>query len=238
MSRRIADSTANETGRRETGAASSGPATFGVAPTVEAGRTLPRPGSRPSRRIVLPPRTFPKNGMGPGASFEGRKGALPAGDLPGVGPPRQAPERCGLPAEFPFPDASFDAVVAWDIFNYYDPETARAVTLETRRILKPGGLLLAYFYAARARGPESPGRYRILDERQIACDHLSDRLMLRHVFQNRDIEKMFAGLRIIELYFLKNSMREILMEKRLAGAASSVKPRAVSAPPRPRFTIE
>ena len=48
---------------------------------------------------------------------------------------------------------------------------------------------------------------------------------------------MFTGLSIVELYFLKNATREILMEKktaRSAGARTLVRP----ATPRVRFTIE
>src|SRR5882724_8234130 len=187
-------------------------------------------GGRPARRIVLPPRTFrtPK-----AAGYHGRNGLEDGGAL-------RRRERagllpCGLSTALPYPDGSFDAAVAWDIFNYYDPESARQVAGETRRILKPGGLLLAYFHARRVETAESPGRYRILDDRRVACEPLSSRLLLRHVYQNRDIEKMFAGLRIIELYFLKTSTREMLLEKR-SGAAAPPKPGPSL--PKPRFTIE
>ncbi len=203
------------------------------------GSPLRRTGARPSRRIVLPPRTFGSGGARPGAT----PGAIPAGGLADPMPARPGRARlegarCDLPSTFPYPDESFDAVVAWDIYNYYDPESARLVAAETRRILKPGGLLLSYFHARRLDRPESPGRYRIQTEQQVVCDPLSGRLLRRHVFQNRDIEKMFTGLRIVELYFLKNSMREILMEKKSVSAPAPERPKAPPAPPRPRFTIE
>jgi SAM-dependent methyltransferase len=197
-------------------AASAGPGASRPAPAGSA----PRAGGRPTRRIVLPPRTFPKAEVG------GRA-------LPG----RPAAWRCNLPSAFDYPDESFDAIVAWDVFNYYDPETVHAVASETRRVLKPGGLVLAYFHARRLDGPDSPPRYQILDEKRVGSILGSGRRLMRQVYQNRDIEKMFAGLRIAELYFLKNSVREILLEKKAALAPSArrlVRP----AEPKPRFTLE
>ncbi len=108
---------------------------------------------------------------------------------------------------------------------------------EARRILKPGGLLLGYFHARRPEGPETPRRYRVLDEGRVACDLQPGASLQRHVYQNRDIEKMFLGLSIVELYFLKNATRELLMEKKTARAPAGralVRPAA----PKPRFTIE
>ena len=132
---------------------------------------------------------------------------------------------------------TFDALVAWDIFNYYDPGAMTLLAAEARRILKPGGLLLGYFHARRPEGPETPRRYRILDEGRVACDRQPGPPLRRHVYQNRDIEKMFMGLSIVELYFLKNATRELLMEKK-TGRPPVTRALVRQATPRPKFTIE
>ena len=209
-------------GRTEPGRTEAGPAA-GAVPASS------RPGARPTRRIVLPPRTFPKAG-GPPA------GGTPRSPLAARGANALPARR--LATSFAYPDETFDAVIAWDVFNYYDPVGAHQVAAETRRILKPGGLVLSYFHARRFDGPHAPARYRILDDRQVACDPSDGPAMACHLYQNRDIEKLFAGLSIIELYFLKNSMREILMEKRL-GRPVNPKPLVRPAGPKtPRFTID
>lgn len=188
-----------------------------------------RPGARPSRRIVLPRRTF-SSGLAPQAS---------AREAPGRGAAATAPDtkNASLPTKFDYPDETFDAIVAWDIFNFYEPAAMRLLAAEARRILRPGGLLLGYFHARRPNGPDTPRRYRILDEGRVVCDGQPGPPLSRHVYQNREIEKMFAGLSIVELYFLKNATRELLMEKKPArapGARTLVRP----ATPRARFTIE
>ncbi|PYS95556.1 MAG: hypothetical protein DMF50_08290 [Acidobacteria bacterium] len=206
------------------------------APAAPPG-TSARPGQRPSRRIVLPPRVFPKRAGGrqDPPSARGMTAATLAGAVPPGG--ARSAWRCGLPTTFAYPGETFDAVVAWDIFNYYDPESVHAVAAETRRVLKPGGLVLCYFHARRPHDPDVPPRYRILDEKRVACDAGQGPLLQRQVYQNRDIEKMFVGLRIVELYFLKNSVRELLMEKKPA-MAPGARPLVRPAEPKPRFTIE
>jgi hypothetical protein len=54
------------------------------------------------------------------------------------------------------------------------------------------------------------------------------------VLQNRDIEKLFPALRIRELYFLKNGLREMLLEKTAATGQES----PPAARPRARFQID
>ena len=188
------------------------------------------PGARPSRRIVLPPRTFASQVSRAGRSSQDERPRLRSAEPNGA-------KNALLPTRFAFADETFDAVVAWDIFNYYDPGAMTLLAAEARRILKPGGLLLGYFHARRPEGPETPRRYRILDEGRVACDGQPGPLLRRHVYQNRDIEKMFMGLSIVELYFLKNATRELLMEKKSARtpvSRSLVRP----AVPKPRFTLE
>jgi SAM-dependent methyltransferase len=200
----------------------------GVA--TDANAAVHRPGARPSRRIVLPPRTF--------ASQAPRAGRSSEEDRPRSRQPApMATKNALLPTRFAYPDETFDALVAWDIFNYFDPGAMTLLAAEARRILKPGGLLLGYFHARRPEGPETPRRYRILDEGRVACDGQPGPPLRRHVYQNRDIEKMFMGLSIVELYFLKNATRELLMEKKTARppvARSLVR----QAAPKPKFTIE
>ena len=185
-------------------------------------------GSRPSRRIVLPPRTFPRHAGSTGLDVpmagEQRRGAA---DLPAR----------RLPTHLSFDDATFDAIIAWDVFNYYDPTAVRAAAAEARRVLKPGGLVLCYFHARRLEGPDAPRRYQVLDDSRIAIRPLSESAYRRQVYQNRDIEKMFTGLRIVEMYFLKNSVREVLMEKKPEPTAAPT-PKAPAPAPGPRFTIE
>jgi SAM-dependent methyltransferase len=198
-----------------------GPVSVQRGPGSPATGTLP-PGVRPSRRIVLPPRHQAR--------------PLPTGDAGVAARPASGPAPSPLPSRFDHDDATFDAVLGWDLFNYYDPATARRVAAEISRILKPGGLVFAWFHSKSVAGPDGPRRFRVIDETRFQVDPFDGRALPRHLFQNRDIEKMFTDVRIAELYFLKNGVREMMLEKSAPGA-----PRPAGIPParpRPRFRLE
>ena len=190
-------------------------------PGATAGRPLP-PGVRPSRRIVLPPRHQARPAAGADPNSPTRRVTTPA----------PSP----LPSRFEHADASFDAILGWDLFNYYDPATERRVAAEVSRILKPGGLVFAWFHSRSAGAPDGPRRFRVLDETRFQVDPFDGRALPRHLYQNRDIEKMFTDLRIAELYFLKNGVREMMLEKRPPGSPAPAG--TPPARPRPRFRLE
>jgi SAM-dependent methyltransferase len=207
----------------------AGPVSAAATPRQAGPITPAAPGRRPRRHIVLPPRTFDRT--------PGPIGHSPDRQRVSTGGRETERWKSPLPTRFTYPDESFDAILAWDVFDFYDPDSARQVAAEVRRILKPGGLLLSFFHAARAEHPARPRRYKILDGSHFACEATTVPPMPRAVYQNRDIEKMFTGLRIVEQYFLKNSLRELLMEKKTALATPS-RPSSGRARPKPRFRIE
>jgi SAM-dependent methyltransferase len=197
------------------------------------------PSARPTRHIVLPPRVFgtggPRGGAN-GTNGAGHGAANGANGGPRYGLPRRpASITLPLPTTFAYPDESFDAIVGWDLFNYYGPEAARRLGPDIVRLLRPGGIVFATFHARREEAPDGPARHRIVDETHLHVEPHAGPAAARHLYQNRDIEKTFAGLKIVELYFLRHGVREMLLEKRPSGA-----PPAIGGParPRPRFRIE
>jgi hypothetical protein len=185
---------------------------------------------RPTRHIVLPPRTFGANGARNGAGAHGAAGTPLR--VPGQ---RPVPITLPLPTSFSYGDATFDAIVGWDLFNYYDPARASRLGPDVVRLLRPGGMVFATFHARREEAPDGPARHRIVDESHIQVDPYTGPPASRHLYQNRDIEKTFTGLKIVELYFLRHGVREMLLEKR-----ATITPPAIGGPakPRPRFRIE
>lgn len=204
-----------------------------VATAATAGAVSAAPGStpavRPTRHIVLPPRTFGTNRNASGANGANGSPQRVVGQRP-------VPITLPLPTSFSYGDATFDAIVGWDLFNYYDPARASRLGPDVVRLLRPGGMVFATFHARREEAPDGPARHRIVDESHIQVDPYTGPPASRHLYQNRDIEKTFSGLKIVELYFLRHGVREMLLEKRASGGP----PPAIGGPakPRPRFRIE
>jgi SAM-dependent methyltransferase len=192
-----------------------------LGPAGTIGRSGAAAGSRPSRHIVLPPRQFGRSTAAPGAANAARA---------------TAPEPTPLSAAFSYADGSFDAILAWDLINYYDPQSARRLAGEIGRILKPGGLVYGWIHSKPLHHPDGPRRFRIVDETKIQEEPFAGRAIPRHIYQNRDLQKMFTDQRIVEMYFLKNGVREMLMEKRAPGSAPP--PGTPIARPSPRFRVE
>jgi SAM-dependent methyltransferase len=111
-------------------------------------------------------------------------------------------------------DASIDAVLSWNIFDYLAPLAASALAQEIVRILRPGGVLLAFFGASASDDPRYI-KYFIEDEAHLRHRFYPSACGRRWVLQNRDINIMFAGLEVRDSVLLKSGVREILFRKRI-----------------------
>ena len=107
----------------------------------------------------------------------------------------------------------FHAVLCWDLFDYIVINQAQDVIADTARILKPKGLLLAFFNFDRSSSAP-PTRYRIIKEDQLEYQPISSDLMPRQIYENREIKELFSKFDTLNSCFLKNQMRELLVQRR------------------------
>ncbi len=110
--------------------------------------------------------------------------------------------------------AFFHAVLCWDLFDYLVVKQAQELIADIARILKPKGLFLAFFNFNRS-SPLPPVRYRILRGDQLEYEPLSLNPIPRRIYENREIQELFSRFDTISSCFLKNQMREVLVQKRL-----------------------
>jgi cyclopropane fatty-acyl-phospholipid synthase-like methyltransferase len=122
----------------------------------------------------------------------------------------------GLPRFFQkrFPQAAgtFDGILSWDLFDYLDKAAAQALACELMRLLRPDGALLGFFGTGQTRDTRYT-KFVIVDDvnlrhRSYPAAHGRQTALL-----NRDIIKLFAGLRVSESFLLQNNLREILFRK-------------------------
>jgi predicted SAM-dependent methyltransferase len=123
-----------------------------------------------------------------------------------------------LGQRFTFEPESLDAVLCWDVLDYLDKPTATVLTTQIVRWLKPGGVVLCFFSTVANPAPVYT-RYVITD-----TEHLRHRTApaahgRRTVYQNRDIERLFAGLGVTESFLLLSKTREVLLRKKMPPAA-------------------
>ncbi len=128
-----------------------------------------------------------------------------------------------------YPAAHFDIVLCWNLPDYLDESLVKPVVGRLWSVLKPGGMLLAFFHT-RDAGPDSPcHRFHIvgpdtLEMQKIVLRRearrgptgavhtaISDGFQLQRVFNNRHIENLFRDFASIKFFLARDNIREVLV---------------------------
>ena len=112
-------------------------------------------------------------------------------------------------------DASVDAVLCWDIFDYLVPVAASVLAGEVIRVLRPGGALLGFFSGG---GPDDRcyTKYVIEDDWRLRLRCYPAACHRERVLHNREITNLFGGLEVFGSVLLKSGVREVLFCKPVA----------------------
>jgi SAM-dependent methyltransferase len=116
---------------------------------------------------------------------------------------------------FPQADDSFDGILCWDVFDYLEKPAAQALAAQMARILKPDGVLLAFFNATEPKPdwPVAYTRHLVIDPVTLKHRPYPASRGKRRPLLNRDIVRMFEPLRVWEQFLLKTNQREVLFRK-------------------------
>ncbi len=125
-----------------------------------------------------------------------------------------------------YPAAHFDAVLCWNLPDYLDESLVKPVVGRLWSVLKPGGMLLAFFHT-RDAGPDSPcHRFHIVGADTLEMQKIelrrearrgsnsstaSDGFQLQRVFNNRHIENLFRDFASIKFFLARDNVREVLV---------------------------
>jgi SAM-dependent methyltransferase len=118
--------------------------------------------------------------------------------------------------------AQFDVVLCWNLPDYMEESLVKPTIDRLWSVLKPGGLLLAFFHTREA-GPDSTCyRFHVtgtdmLDMQEVkfaapgrpASEKQSPQL--QRVFNNRHIENLFRDFSSIKFFLARDSIREVLV---------------------------
>jgi Methyltransferase domain len=110
--------------------------------------------------------------------------------------------------------ASVDGILCWDVLDYLDKVDAQKLAAELTRVLRPEGALLGFFGTAAQRGEMHYTKFVVADDDVNLRYRTYPALRPRQSgLPNRDIIRMFEGLRVADSFLLKNKQREILFRK-------------------------
>lgn len=117
-----------------------------------------------------------------------------------------------LKKRFPQESGSVDGILCWDLIDYLDRAAAQELAGELTRVLRPEGALLAFFGTAQTREARYT-KFIIADEVNLKHRSYEAARGRQSILLNRDIIRLFAGLRVSDSFLLKNNLREILFRK-------------------------
>jgi hypothetical protein len=115
-------------------------------------------------------------------------------------------------SRFRHQEGSLDGVLCWNCFDALEKGAARALGKQIARLVRPGGVVMAL---VRTAGTAlSDRKYEIVDERHLRVRRLTaGNGSRRQPLPNREIGRLFDGLRLSESFLLKSNIREILLRR-------------------------
>jgi SAM-dependent methyltransferase len=117
-----------------------------------------------------------------------------------------------LERRFSHPADSVDGILCWDVLDFVDRASAQVLARQLVRILRPDGALLAFFATAHPGGSQYT-KYIVIDEGNLRHRPYPASRGRQAPRLNRDIIRMFEGLRVSDSFLLQNNLREILFRK-------------------------
>jgi hypothetical protein len=113
---------------------------------------------------------------------------------------------------FAQPAESVDGILAWDVMDFLDRPAATALAQSLTRLLRPEGVLLGLFSTAEGRS-QVYTKYVVVDQANLRYRTYPAARQRQRSLVNRDIIRLFEGLRVTESFLMKNNVREILFRK-------------------------
>jgi SAM-dependent methyltransferase len=121
-----------------------------------------------------------------------------------------------------YPNAHFDVVLCWNLPDYMEESLVKPTIDRLWSVMKPGGVLLAFFHT-RDAGPDSTCyRYHVTESDVLEMQEVKfappgrppsekQSPRLQRVFNNRHIENLFRDFASIKFFLARDAMREVLV---------------------------
>ncbi len=110
---------------------------------------------------------------------------------------------------------TLDGILCWDVFDYLDKPAAQRLAGELVRVLRPQGVLLGLFHTAEPRPESKPSytRHVVVDQGKLEYRPYPAARARQRPLPNREIERLFSPLKVVEQFLLKSNVREVLLRK-------------------------
>jgi hypothetical protein len=109
-----------------------------------------------------------------------------------------------------YPYSSFDALLLWDVLDYFEPSLAKLMIAHLTELLRPGAVVFAMFHS---RKPEGFQRYRVTQSNTLQVLSAKPIFPAQKIYQNREIQELFGRFRTMKTFISRDQLRETLFIK-------------------------
>jgi len=117
------------------------------------------------------------------------------------------------------PGEHFDAILAWDVFDYMRPDQVSSLMARLAPACHPEAPVLVLASTGREI-PPTPLRYRILDPENLACEGPGEPRRASPRYTQTDLGRMMPGFSVRRSVLLRSGIQEYLFAR---GAAEPVR---------------
>jgi hypothetical protein len=117
------------------------------------------------------------------------------------------------------PDERFDALLAWDVFDYMRPDQVSSLLARLTPACRPGALALV-LASTRPQIPGLPLRYRIVDRESLAYDGPSPAVRPCPRYGQHDLARMMPGFSVRRSFLLRSGVQEFLLARHAVEGAA------------------
>ena len=109
-------------------------------------------------------------------------------------------------------DVRFDAVLGWDLFDYLDAATVRAVTRRIASYCRTGTILFI-MSSNHESIPSEPGRFTIVDERHLRFERIGVVGRTGPGYSPRGLERIMPDFRLQHSFLLGGGMQDYIFSR-------------------------
>jgi hypothetical protein len=109
---------------------------------------------------------------------------------------------------------SIDVVIAWDIFNYLNPELCKAFIDLLAPLLKPGAYVYLLVYSQKDMSAQ-PIPFKIISDDRLEYQPSTKATRLAPRFNQTDLKKYFSQYNVVKSVLLRNGIQEYLFRQML-----------------------
>lgn len=111
-----------------------------------------------------------------------------------------------------FPENHFDGALVWDTLQFLAPDLLEQTVQRLLRVMRPGGLILAFFSSDHKAARIPLYNYRIQDQKTLLLVPRGTSHPIQY-FNNRTLEKIFIQAQSIKFFLTRDHLREIIVRR-------------------------